>query len=58
MEPITGHDLDDIERLCKECREGHLDDDDFREQVLLSLGYDKEVIDGEQELKEIAALWD
>jgi hypothetical protein len=58
MEEITGLDISDIERMCRELREGHLDDDDFRHGVLSSLGYSKEVIDGEQELSEIAALWD
>jgi hypothetical protein len=58
MDNITGHDLDDIERLCKQCREGHLDDDDFRKEVILALGYHKEVLDGAQEIEELKALWD
>lgn len=58
MDEITGMDIEDIERLCKQLREGHLDDDDFRKEVLMALGYDKEVVDGEQQLKEIAALWE
>jgi hypothetical protein len=58
MEPITGLDLDDIERLCKECREGHLDDEDFRAQVLASLGYNKEVVDELRSHEELLELWD
>jgi len=58
MEEITGLDISDIEMYCRRLREGHMEDDDFRRDVLLALGYDKEVIDGEQELSEIAALWD
>jgi hypothetical protein len=58
MEKIIGHDIDDIERLCEELREGHLDDDDFRNEVLMALGYSKEIIDGQQEIEELKALWD
>jgi len=58
MEEITGLDISDIEMYCRDLREGHLDDDDFRRNVLAAMGYNKEVIDGEQELSEIAALWD
>lgn len=58
METITGHDIDDIERLCKELREGFIDDDDFRKDVVAALGYNKEVLDNEQEIEELKALWD
>lgn len=58
MDEITGFDIDDIEMYCKQLREGHIDDDDFRKSVLASLGYDQEVVDGEQQLREIAELWE
>lgn len=58
MDEITGHDLDDIELYCKQLREGHIDDDEFRTNVIASMGFDPEVIKGEQEHKEIAALWE
>jgi len=58
VDEITGLDISDIEMYCRDLRGGHTDDDEFRKNVLAAIGYSKEVIDGEQELSEIAALWE
>ena len=58
MEEITGLDISDIEMYCRDLRQGDTSSNKFRKNVLLALGYNKEVIDGEQELSEIGALWD
>ncbi len=57
MDEITGHDIDDIERYCKDLREGHTDSKSFRKNVLESMGYSPEIVKHEQELLEIAELW-
>lgn len=57
MDEVTGLDIDDIERVCKQLREGHMSDSDFRKEVLASMGYSPAVVQHEQELLDIAELW-
>ncbi len=57
MDEITNFKISDIERYCRDLREGHMNDDEFRKNVLKVMGYSPSAVQYEQELLNIAELW-
>ena len=57
MAEITGTDIDRIEELCTQLREGHTEESTFRKEIVILLGYSPEILQNEQELFNIKELW-
>jgi len=49
--------ISQIEELCNEYREGVIDDDEFRRLLIESLGYSKDVLDGQQQIADLLEIW-
>ena len=46
-----------IEELCSQYREGVIDDDEFKRLLVESLGYNKDILDGEQQIADLLEIW-